>query len=107
MARTKKITFLNIANPIVDDVLPRDQHDLAGLFVVNGLEGFSGHIDAATQRSIIGHNIFGKKRVHIDCDGPGKVTLSVKVCFGTDFNCSSYTFAQVIEAAQERRQLEV
>jgi hypothetical protein len=105
MARTKKVTFLHIASPMTMEEV-RDQHDLAGLFVVNGLEGFSGHVDAATQKAIIGHNVFGKKRVHIDCDGQGKVTVSVKVCFGTDWNSRSYSFEQVLEAARDRRQLE-
>ena len=102
----KKITLLNIANPVGVETLPDSKFDLAAIFELNGLNRFSGYIDAATQKKIIGHNVFGKQRVFINCDGQGSVKVSMKTGFGQDWNEATHSFDAVLIAAKAKKQLE-
>jgi hypothetical protein len=102
----KKINLLNIASPIGIETFPENKFDLAAIFELNNLSGFCGYIDAATQRKLIGYNVFGKQRVFIDCNGQGSVKVSSKAGFGQDWNEATHTFDAVIAAAKSKKQLE-
>jgi hypothetical protein len=76
-----------------------DKYDIAANVAVADLDGFTGRMSAAQQRSIFGSYLFGKKRLTIDASGQGRVYGWYSVCFGTDTGYFDVTFAEIADYA--------
>ena len=66
-----------------------------------GLEGKRIRLDAATQKVLLGHPVFGKRAITVDGQA-NTVTCVISVCFGTDFERDVYP-ADVIQLAVDHK----
>ena len=76
---------------------PTDKYEIAARIGVAGLDGFTGVMDAKTQKQIFGANVFGRKVIKIDASGQGVVTGRFSVCFGNDFCTFSKSFQEIAD----------
>lgn len=67
------------------------------------LENNPLRLDAATQRALLGSNVFGKRLIVVD--GRGFVTCSVSLAFGLDFDEATYSASIIQEAVNKHKQL--
>lgn len=76
--------------------VPTDKYSIAANLALAGLEDFEGYLSAKTQRAVFGRYIFGRKFIAIHEHG-NKITVSKKVCFGTDSIGGTFTLDQIAE----------
>lgn len=66
-----------------------------------GLEGKPFRLNAADQKALLGHPVFGKRAIVVDGQ-ENTVTSVISVCFGTDFERAVYP-ADVIQLAIDHK----
>lgn len=68
-----------------------------------GLENTDIRLDAATQKKLLGANVFGNRRIRLTADG--SVICTISRDFGRDYESLSYTADTVQQAAMAGKQL--
>jgi hypothetical protein len=98
------------ANPVKFNAIPAwtlpttpDSLALFECIALAGLEGQWIRLDAATQRAIMGANVFGKQQIRIDADG--ELCVRRSTCFGTMFEVGHPLLANLRRAIAESLRL--
>jgi hypothetical protein len=73
------------------------------VFALAGLEGQWVRLDAAQQRALMGHPVFGRQAFRVMADG--EIEVMRVTCFGADFEAATYEPARVQAAAAARKRL--
>ena len=70
---------------------------------LSGLEGVEIRLNAATQKKLLGSNVFGNRAITVSENGTVDCTISCD--FGRDFESSTYSAEVIQQAAITKKQL--
>jgi hypothetical protein len=92
MGKRKPLKFADLPEWTVDLNSKPDRYSVAAAFHLANLSDKWVRLQAAAQRLVFGAVLFGKCKVKVDDNG---IQVVRTVCFGTDFSCTTFSWAEL------------
>lgn len=92
MRKRRPLTFADLPTWTVDPNSKPDRYSVAAAFMLADLSDKWVRLRAAAQRLVFGAALFGKCEIKVTDNG---LQVLRTVCFGTDFSCTTFSWAEL------------